>query len=54
MSGRTNSEGYHNNRKIGIINNEYLYSVMIKREEFSEINIEALNMADPTEALGVF
>ena len=41
-------------KQTGLISTEYLYSVIISREEFSRMNFENLSSVDPVEALGIF
>ncbi len=41
-------------RTHGHVNDEYLYSVRISREEWAELNFEALDEIDPVEALTRF
>src|SRR6266545_7748269 len=41
-------------KATGKINDDYLYSVIIDRRRFSQINFEALETIDPIEAIEVF
>jgi hypothetical protein len=55
-SGRVVVSGYSQrlNKATGRIKDDYLYSIMIDRQRFSQMNFEALENINPIEAIEVF